>query len=123
MVFSCPPTTCPPGSRRSRGCGQTGLWPLLSHAPGGRRRRATAGIGASRSSPTLLAGRFELPGDRQPFSGTPGRDMRERIALVLPSFGGGGVERMMVNLAQRFALCGKAVDVLIDRSDHDYLAP
>lgn len=49
--------------------------------------------------------------------------MRERIALVLPSFGGGGVERMMVNLAQRFALCGKAVDVLIDRSDHDYLAP
>lgn len=43
------------------------------------------------------------------------------VMLFLPTFDSGGVERMMVNLAQGFARCGRAVDVLVDRSKHDYL--
>lgn len=45
-----------------------------------------------------------------------------RIAFVLSGFGGGGVERMMVNLAQGLAVYGCAVDLLIDRIHHDYFA-
>lgn len=50
------------------------------------------------------------------------RRSEQTLAFFMPSFGGGGVERMMVNLAHGFVFYGADVDLLVDRSDHHYLA-
>lgn len=44
-----------------------------------------------------------------------------RIAIFIPSFGDGGVERMLVNLANGFVQAGAAVSFVLKRRDGAYL--
>lgn len=44
-----------------------------------------------------------------------------RIAILITSFGDGGVERMLVNLARGFAATGIPVDFLVQQTDRPYL--
>ena len=46
----------------------------------------------------------------------------ERIALFLPSLGGGGAERVVLNLTHSFAERGLAVDLLLQRVEGPYLS-
>jgi len=48
--------------------------------------------------------------------------MKERIALFLPSFRGGGAERVMVNLARGFAERGLAVDLVLAKAEGPYIS-
>lgn len=41
------------------------------------------------------------------------RERRKRVALFVPSLGGGGAERMMLNLAGEFAERGLNVDLIL----------
>jgi len=47
--------------------------------------------------------------------------MRNPITVFLPSFGSGGVERMMVNLAQGMADLGQETDMVVRRATSPYL--
>src|SRR5574338_489150 len=46
-----------------------------------------------------------------------------RLAIFMPSFGDGGVERMLVNLAGGLAARGLAVDFLVRSRGEPYLDP
>jgi len=56
----------------------------------------------------------------RPSSLPSGTDVR--VALFLPSLGGGGAERVMVNLARGFAARGLDVDLVLVRAEGPYLA-
>ena len=47
---------------------------------------------------------------------------RERLALFLPSLGGGGAERVMVTLANGFARRGHPVDLVLARAEGPFLS-
>jgi glycosyltransferase involved in cell wall biosynthesis len=46
----------------------------------------------------------------------------ERVALVVSDFEGGGVERTFANLATGLARLGVAIDLIVGRPDHPFLA-
>ncbi len=45
-----------------------------------------------------------------------------RIAIFLPSLNGGGAERVMVTLANAFAVRGYAVDLVLAKAEGPYLS-
>jgi glycosyltransferase involved in cell wall biosynthesis len=50
----------------------------------------------------------------------PGRHIPSHIALFMPSLGGGGVERVMLNLAGAFIERGSRVDLVVYRAEGPY---
>ncbi len=47
--------------------------------------------------------------------------MNERIALFLPKLGGGGAERVMLNLSCGFVEHGYPVDLVLSSAEGEYL--
>jgi glycosyltransferase involved in cell wall biosynthesis len=48
-------------------------------------------------------------------------ELRDRIALFLPSLAGGGAEKRMLNLATEFAMKGYPVDMVLSKAEGAYL--